>query len=370
MDVAPLTGFTIGVTADRRADEQIKLLTSRGAACVHGPVIKTHPLGSEEELHEATRRLIDTRPDVVVLTTGLGVRGWLEAASAARLGDELLDVLDGAALYPRGPKAVGALTTAGLEPVWRAATARYVDVVEGLRELGVENMTVAVQLDGAGAAGLCEQIEAMGADVVRVPVYRWSLPEDMEPAERMLRAVAAGRIDALTFTARPAVENFFEIADLLGIGDEVVDAIDDHVEIFCVGPVCATGFTDIGIEDLRVPERYRLGALVQTVVQTFADRSDRFALAGSDVVLQGRFVSVDGGEPVPLTERERAVLLVLLERPGAVCSKSMLLEKVWTGEEADQHAVEVTVARLRARLGVAATGLETVFRRGYRLDIA
>jgi uroporphyrinogen-III synthase len=39
----------------------------------------------------------------------------------------------------------------------------------------------------------------------------------------------------------------------------------------------------------------------------------------------------------------------------------------WLGEEADEHAVEVAVARLRRRLGTRGHLLETVFRRGYRL---
>jgi uroporphyrinogen-III synthase len=40
---------------------------------------------------------------------------------------------------------------------------------------------------------------------------------------------------------------------------------------------------------------------------------------------------------------------------------------VWTGET-DDHVVEVTVGRLRRRLGSAGTHIETVMRRGYRLS--
>ncbi len=69
----PLAGYTVGVTADRRADEQIKLLAGRGAECLHGPVIKTHPLGSEEDLRTATEAVIVEPPALAVLTTGLGV---------------------------------------------------------------------------------------------------------------------------------------------------------------------------------------------------------------------------------------------------------------------------------------------------------
>lgn len=367
MNDGPLAGFTIGVTADRRADEQMRLLASRGAECVHGPVIKTHPLGSEADLRIATASLIEQPPDIVVLTTGLGVRGWLEAADADHLGDDLRSVFEVAELFARGPKAVGALATAGFEVAWHAPKARYDDVVEVLAERGIQGARIAVQLDGAGAISLCERIAALGADVVRVPVYRWSLPEDTTAAERLIRGVVDRRIDALTFTARPAVENFFEIASFVGLVDEVIEAVTTDVEVYCVGPVCATGFTDLDLDVARVPERHRLGALVQMVAGSFRDRSFDLVLAGVAVQVQGRFISVDGCEPVALTDRERWLLAVLLERPGAVYSKAALLRRVWLGEENDEHVVEVTMARLRQRLGAASGGIETVFRRGYRV---
>ena len=85
MPPGPLSGFEIGITADRRADEQIRLLTGRGAECLHGPVIKTHPFDSDEDLREATESVISAPPDLLVATTGVGVRSWLEAADALHL---------------------------------------------------------------------------------------------------------------------------------------------------------------------------------------------------------------------------------------------------------------------------------------------
>ena len=46
--------------------------------------------------------------------------------------------------------------------------------------------------------------------------------------------------------------------------------------------------------------------------------------------------------------------------PGAVVSKRALLRRVWGPGENDEHVVEVTMARLRQRLGVAGAGIETV----------
>ena len=47
-----LEGFAIGVTADRRADEQISLFQGRGAECLHGATVRTHPIRPEAEIRE------------------------------------------------------------------------------------------------------------------------------------------------------------------------------------------------------------------------------------------------------------------------------------------------------------------------------
>jgi len=368
----PLAGFTIGVTADRRADEQMKLLTGRGADCVHGPVIKTHPVGSEDEIRSATEAVIARRPAVVVLTTGLGVRAWLEAADAIQLGDELRDALSGVDLLARGPKATGALVTAGFDVAWTAPRARYDDIVERLAAQETEGVLIAVQLDGAGAEELCERIEALGASVIRVPVYRWSLPEDTTAAERLIRSVVERRVDAVTFTAKPAVENFLEIAGFMGVLEDAVEALSTDVDSFCVGPVCAGGFDDHPTVNIFVPERHRLGAMVQQIAAKFAARGEDLELGGTRVRVQGRLVVIEGGPDGPvvahLSDRERALLAALMERPGVVHSKRDLLRRVWLGAESDEHLVEVTVARLRQRLGSASVGIETVVRRGYRVS--
>ncbi|MFV0259225.1 MAG: uroporphyrinogen-III synthase [Acidimicrobiales bacterium] len=365
MNRRPLAGYTIGVTADRRSEEQIKLLSGRGAACLHGPVIKTHPVDAADALRDVTERLGHEPPAMVVLTTGVGVRGWLEAAAAFHLDAELDTVLDGAELLARGPKATGALVAAGHEVTWTTPRARYDDVIELLSDRGVAGARVAVQQDGAGALDLCRRIEALGAKVTRVPVYRWSLPDDMTAAEALVRAVVDGRVHGITFTARPAVENFLEIATMIDLGDQVAEGFRTDVAVFCVGPVCAGGLIDAGFDPPHVPERHRLGAMVQQISSYFAASGRECTLAGRPVRIQGN-VAVIGDESVTLSEREQAVLDVLLERPGVVFSKAELLQRVWHGSETDRHLVEVTVARLRRRLGPAADGIETVVRRGYR----
>ncbi len=367
----PLTGFTIGVTACRRADEQIELLERKGATVLHGPAIQTHPLIAEAELAEATRAVVADPPDYTLLSTGIGVRAWFEAAESLDLAEALLDALGQSLVIVRGPKAHGAAVTNGLDVHWQAPNGWASEMVEHLAGIGVAGARIAVQLDGASGAPLAKAVGEIGAVPVAVPVYEWTMPTDTTAAERLVEAMVDGRVDGVTFTARPQVENLATIAERMGVLDELLSALAGRVVPICVGPVCASGITDLGLPEPVQPDRYRLGSMVLAVADTFRSRARQLTLAGIDVRIQGRAVvlpdDVAAGATVLLTDKERLVLDVLAERPGVVWSKQDLLARVWDGGESDPHVVEVTVGRLRQRLGPAGVGIETVIRRGYRL---
>jgi DNA-binding CsgD family transcriptional regulator len=78
----PLAGYTVAVTAARRKEELGALLDRRGARVVHAPAIRIVPLADDTELVAATRAVLAAPVDLVVATTGVGFRGWLEAADA------------------------------------------------------------------------------------------------------------------------------------------------------------------------------------------------------------------------------------------------------------------------------------------------
>ena len=62
--VAPLAGFTVGITAARRAEELRTMLERRGAAVLHGPALRLVPLADDVELRAATEDLIARPPHV------------------------------------------------------------------------------------------------------------------------------------------------------------------------------------------------------------------------------------------------------------------------------------------------------------------
>src|SRR5215212_7951431 len=129
---ASLSGYTIGVTADRCRDELAGLLENRGARVVLAPALRIVPIADDAELRAATRGCLETPPDIVLVNTGIGMRGWLEAADGWGLGEPLRAVLSRAYLVARGPKARAAVRTAGLQDQWSPEGESSDEVVDHL----------------------------------------------------------------------------------------------------------------------------------------------------------------------------------------------------------------------------------------------
>ncbi|MDW8473380.1 uroporphyrinogen-III synthase [Streptomyces scabiei] len=364
-DHGPLAGFTVGVTAARRADELGALLQRRGAAVLHAPALRIVPLADDSELLAATKDLLDQAPDIVVATTAIGFRGWIEAADGWGLGEALLDRLRGVELLARGPKVKGAIRAAGLTEEWSPSSESMAEVLDRLLEQGVEGRRLAIQLHGEPLPGFVESLRAAGAEVVGVPVYRWMPPEDITPMDRLLDAAIGRGLDALTFTSAPAAASLLSRAEDRGLLPELLNALGHDVLPACVGPVTALPLQAHGVDTVQ-PERFRLGPLVQLLCQELPGRARTLPIAGHRVEIRGHAVLVDGDlRPVP--PAGMSLLRALCRRPGWVVPRSDLL-KALPGAGRDEHAVETAMARLRTSLGTPKL-IQTVVKRGYRLAL-
>ncbi|WP_181769154.1 uroporphyrinogen-III synthase, partial [Streptomyces albidus (ex Kaewkla and Franco 2022)] len=202
--VKPLAGFTVGITAARRAEELGTLLERRGAEVLHAPALRIVPLADDTELLDATKALTENPPDTVIATTAIGFRGWVEAADGWGFGGDLLKCLGEVEVLARGPKVRGAIRAAGLKESWSPASESMAEVLDRLLDQGVSGRRIALQLHGEPLPGFVESLRVAGAEVVGVPVYRWMPPEDITPVDRLIDVTLSGGLDALTFTSAPA----------------------------------------------------------------------------------------------------------------------------------------------------------------------
>ncbi|NLU81959.1 uroporphyrinogen-III synthase [Rhodococcus sp. HNM0569] len=367
---APLLGYTVAITASRRAEEFATLLERRGAAVVQAPAIRIIPLADDTELERVTREIVADPPDIVVATTGIGFRGWMEAADGWGLAETLGKALGQTRLLARGPKAKGAIRAADLREEWSPASESSAEVLDHLLTEGIEGVRIAVQLHGATSewepvADFCDVLRCAGAVVVPVPVYRWTPPEDLDPIDRLIDSILTRSIDCVTFTSAPAVASMLTRAKDTGRLDSLTHALRRRVHVACVGPVTAAPFGELEVPT-TMPSRFRLGALARHVADELPRRDRVFRAGGHDVSVRGCCVVVDGAAK-QVSPAGMSVIRTLAARPGRVVSREDLLA-VLPGGGDDTHAVETAVARLRTALGAPKT-IQTVVKRGYRLAL-
>ena len=363
-----MDGCVVLVTADRRSSELASALSRRGASVRHAPALSIVPHQHDEELLRDTRLLLRHPPDTVVVTTGIGLRGWVEAADAAGLADELLAVLAGCRVVARGPKACGAIQAAGLQADWVAESETSAEILQTLLTDGVAGQRIAVQHHGAGADGLDAELAAAGADVVSLVVYRWGPPPDPAALAASVTAAAAGEIDAVVFTSAPGARAWLEAAEAAGVAGALVRRFGAGTMVAAaVGPITARPLVAHGIHPL-VPERGRLGALVRTLVGHFEEAQSQAVCTTSGMLQVRSTVALLDGHVLPVSPSGLAVLRLLAAAHGGVVTRDQVLD-VLPGDSRDPHTAEVAIARLREACGDRSL-VQTVVKRGYRLAVA
>jgi uroporphyrinogen-III synthase len=370
--IPPLAGWRVGLTAHRRADEQAELLRRRGADVLHGPVVRTLPFGDDRPMRSATEDLLARPPQLVIATTGIGIRSWFGAAESWGLDRELADALAPAQRLARGPKARAALAAVGLPSHADEPSERLDRLVDGLVAGGVDGTRIALQLYGETVPWAVERLQDAGADVVAVPIYMWTPADDLRPARRLVEELVDGQLDAVTFTSSAAVRSFDTLGAEMGLDAAVREAFATTTLAACIGPITGEMARAVGFEQRCVPDRGRLGLMVRALASLLHGRHRHLRAAdpeaAGDVVVHGSSVWA-GGEQVELTGTERQLFAVFAERPGAVVSRGVLRQRVWR-QRCGESAVDSAVSRLRRVLQPVGLGIDAVHRRGWALGAA
>ncbi len=258
-----LAGLTILAFESRRAEEMRRLLESRGATVLSAPAMREVPL-APSVVESVLAELEASRIEVLILLTGVGTRALVAALSRYRERATILAWLARLPIVARGPKPVTALRELGLTPrlvapepnTWRELLATL-DA-----ELPVKGRRVAVQEYGKPARELLDGLTARGALVLRVPVYRWALPEDCGPLEAGIEALVHGGVDVVAFTTAVQLDHLLEVA---GARREAVIGALRSTVVASIGPTASLALRSAGIEPDLEPEHPKLGWLVRTI---------------------------------------------------------------------------------------------------------
>ena len=177
----------------------------------------------------------------------------------------------------------------------------------------------------------------------------------MEPHRvvRLLEAIAARSLDAVTFTSAPAAEAMLLAAEQRGLRSPVLAALRNEVIPFSVGPVTAAPLHAAGIDSIH-PDRYRLGALVRVLCEYLTEHQVRRVQTRQGLLeIRGRSAAIDGRRTT-LSPTSVAVLRLLADAGGAVVPKTALQKAL--PEAGDDHAARGRSRATTARVGPPGRG--------------
>ena len=239
------------VLESRRSRELAALVSTYGGRPLVAPALREIPLESNSEAMAFADGLIGGTFDLVVLLTGVGTRALLAVVDHGGRRGEFVAALARTKVAVRGPKPTAVLRELQIQPwvtapepnTWRELLAAL-DAKTGAA--GLQGLHVAVQEYGAANPDLLEGLKARGAHVTRVPVYRWALPEDIEPLRGAVNALVRGEIDVAIFTTATQVVHLLQVAATMNLEEEARKALA-HVVVASIGPTTSQELREQGM---------------------------------------------------------------------------------------------------------------------------
>ena len=255
----PLAGRLVVVTRPRaQALAFATLLEEAGATVLLVPTIVIEPPASWEPLDRALDRIGDYRWAVFTSVNGVEMTRRRLEERGREAG-----ILRGLRLAAIGPATAGALRDLGLEP--EVVPEEYVaeGLAERLRKLIRPGERVLLARAADTRDVLVRELEAGGAVVDEVPAYR-TRPAQQDAGE-LRRALAAGRVDVVTFTSSSTVRHFARL-----FPSEDLPRLLSGVAVACIGPVTRATARELGLETRILPREYTIPALAQAIREHYA----------------------------------------------------------------------------------------------------
>jgi uroporphyrinogen decarboxylase len=268
-------GLRVVSLESRRAAEMETLIRSFGGDALVASSMREVPLEENPQALVFAEQLFAGEVDAVLFLTGVGTRALVQAMETRYSQDEIVGALSRVTTVARGPKPVKALRDLGVpvmitipEPnTWR-------EILETLeaepRGLDLQGARVAVQEYGIPNEALLAGLRDRGAVVTQVPVYRWALPEDVEPLRETIREMAAGRAQVVLFTNATQVDHMLKVAADLGLDDELRAALRRMV-VCSIGPTCTEMLEHLELPVDLEPQHPRMGHLVKEAAERAAE---------------------------------------------------------------------------------------------------
>jgi uroporphyrinogen-III synthase len=275
MTTASFNGLTVLALESRRAREIAKLIDNLGGAPIVAPTVREVALGSNQKALEFARDLAAGQVDMVIFTTGVGVRALASAIESVCPREQLARQLNDVCVVARGPKPAAALRELGVrvslnvpEPnTWRELLA-VLD--QNKSSFPVAGRRVAVQEYGVTNTEFSAGLLDRGAAITLIDVYQWALPEDVAPLQLAIDSILRGDVHVLLVASSVQIRHLFEVAQQMNKADLLHEALS-RVVITSIGPLTSEELRSRGLSVDIECTHPKMGFLVQEAAEKAPD---------------------------------------------------------------------------------------------------
>jgi uroporphyrinogen-III synthase len=261
-----LQGLRVVCFESRRANEMAELVRRYDGDPIVAPSMREVPLSENRAAIDLLPQIEAARFDILILMTGVGTKALNEILLTQFTQERILAALKQVQLVARGPKPIAALKELGFQAAmivpepntWRQILSTLDAALE------VRGKRIAIQEYGIANSELVAALKQRGAIVTSIPIYRWSLPEDLAPLRGAIDQIIAGAADLALFTNGAQVDHLLQVAGL----ESRVDALRQSLKkiaVGSVGPICTEILRQFGIEPDIEPVHPKMGSLIAEV---------------------------------------------------------------------------------------------------------
>jgi uroporphyrinogen-III synthase len=258
-----MKGKRVAILESRLGRELADLVARRGGVPVHAPALAELPDLDPKAIAALVASLEKTPAKLFVFQTGVGTKALFSATDGLSVTEKFFQQLQEATVAVRGPKPTAALRARKVR-IDRSAHEPFTtkEVLESLEDVSLKGEKVVVQRHGSSNVELDRALEARGAQVAEIPVYRWSLPADTKPLVDLIAALGRGEIDAVAVTNAEQVRNLFAVS---GKNSTQLKKHLNQTLVASIGPVASAALRDAGVEIGLEASPPKLGALLNAL---------------------------------------------------------------------------------------------------------
>jgi uroporphyrinogen-III synthase len=278
--------LTIAITASRRASELAHIIKSFGGRPYLAPTIGIEAYLEEpkEDVLKFLDKAIAGEVDYAVFMTAPGIFSLFTIAKRLGLAEKLIRSLSEVAIFARSLKPATALKKHGIKVsmIPEENTARGISRL--LITRGIVGKRIAILWHGDYPQHLREELYKAGAkSVIEASTYRYSINLKKEgasilksmgynyavPSEkrviRLIHDIVARKIDSITFTSPPSVNDLIKIAQANRLSHVLKKSLNTHVVIVAVGPSTKNALEENGITVDVMPQIAKMGPMVKAL---------------------------------------------------------------------------------------------------------